>query len=173
MEITITKSTTEKVNVELPYYSKNSCYFFKVIAEDKCIAIHEGLSHCGIEQWFHSGPAFESGELISNESEFNEAFERLSKRLRGEVYTDSVKQKVLDLISHVSPERHITATFTDTTVELDYIVRIQYDKEQDPTISKEPVVTTNQIKIIIDPERIEEQIEEALGEVEEKEIEYE
>ncbi len=85
---------------------------------------------------------------------------------------NEIRQAVQTALSHVDPERHITATFTDTTVELDYIVRIQYDKEQDPTISKEPVVTTNQIKIIIDPERIEEQIEEALREVEEKEIEY-
>ena len=89
-------------------------------------------------------------------------------------YFYTVEQtKVLDLISHVDPERHITATFTEGAVTLDYVVRIQYDKEQDTTISKEPIVTTNQIKIIIDHERIEEQIEEALQEMESKEISYE
>jgi len=89
MEIEVTKSSTVKVEVQLPYYSKTSRHFFKVLGPDRSISIYEGTQSCGIEIRFHTASCFDESNELSSEAEFKEAFERISARLIMETFHTS------------------------------------------------------------------------------------
>ena len=44
MKIQVKKEVIEYVDVELPFYKKSSCHYYKVYSEDKCIQV------CNLEE---------------------------------------------------------------------------------------------------------------------------
>lgn len=76
MELLIKKEIIEKINVELPVYTKSECHNYMVFSDgfkDRCIQIctlknAEAIGIC------HAGLAFDSPpEVNSNEQEFKDA----------------------------------------------------------------------------------------------------
>lgn len=84
MQLTITKSSQETIQIELPYYRKGTAHFFKVVSENSCIRIQEMISACSISSDEFVSLAFQDGISPCTEQEFNEAYGRVSERLRSE-----------------------------------------------------------------------------------------
>ena len=84
----MTKSTTEEIDIQLPYYSKTNVHFFKVIDERSSICIHDGSDSFGIEKRFHTASCFDLDNMPSNKEEFDEAFLRVSEKLSKITYSD-------------------------------------------------------------------------------------
>lgn len=71
------KSTVEtEVEVTLPAYTKSSCHFYKVYSEEKAIVVCtlNGHHEIGLVSPMN---AFHDGHDVSNEEEFNKAFDKI------------------------------------------------------------------------------------------------
>lgn len=70
----------EEIEIQLPYYSKDVCHYFKAFSLAKCISITdmEDSYEIGI---YHSGLAFGSASKVtkSDKDEFEDAFKRVSQ----------------------------------------------------------------------------------------------
>jgi hypothetical protein len=82
-----TITTIEGKEITLPYYTKGGPYFYKVVNEESCLIVcdfthHSNLLHSEIGLK-HVGLAFDGRNTVSDEVEFNEAFNRVSDHLRG------------------------------------------------------------------------------------------
>jgi len=77
-KILLEAQTTRKVVVELPYYSKDSCHYYKINEKGRTIQVTDLDDHFGIQdsyQHFALGEILDVEEIA--ESEFNAAFERV------------------------------------------------------------------------------------------------
>jgi hypothetical protein len=83
MEITITKKvdTIEKINIELPAYYKTLAHQFKIISEQYCIFVTQGINNISIQK-SHSELPFNVNAIESTEQEFNDAFMNVSQQLK-------------------------------------------------------------------------------------------
>ena len=81
MEIKVKKQVEEIHNIELPYYSKTSAHFFKIIRKDLVLKVVDlNADYCGIELSLYCvDSAIEATPCT--EQEFNEAFNRINKCL--------------------------------------------------------------------------------------------
>lgn len=85
MKIEIKESVTKCVEIELPYYAKKGCHFFKLYSEKNCLKVCdlEGHESIGVS---HAGIVFIDNEnKDSNEIEFREAYERVNKTLKSKI----------------------------------------------------------------------------------------
>lgn len=89
MQIEVNTTTKTVVDIELPYYSKTNCHFFKVLAKDKCIKVYEGDDACSIEQYNFLSISVNTDNQPSDAAEFEAAYERISERLRNEALLGS------------------------------------------------------------------------------------
>jgi len=80
IKIESTKTVVTHKEIELPYYSKSICHFYKVYSEKHCISVTDLTEHESICNQ-DSSLAFGSGNKKSNEAEFKKAFDRISKIL--------------------------------------------------------------------------------------------
>ena len=80
IKIETSKKVTSYKEIELPYYSKSICHFYKVYSEKHCISVTDLTEHesIGIH---HSSLALGSDNKKSSEAEFKKAFDRISKIL--------------------------------------------------------------------------------------------
>jgi hypothetical protein len=69
-------SHTIEKEVELPYYRKSNCHFWKVIAKDRVIQVTDAIGSCAIETSVYIGSCLVNSDEDSNEKEFNEAFQK-------------------------------------------------------------------------------------------------
>ena len=77
-------------------------------------------------------------------------------------------------LSHVDKDRCVTGEIVNNTIVLNYVTTIYKDKHADPTLGRDREPETNTLTIAIDSEiPLDVQIEEALQEMERKEIRYE
>lgn len=67
--------TTRKVEVPLPYYSKDSAHHWKVLSPEKCIVVYSGwdLETCGVERSGSVQLAFGDDKVPCTEQEFTDA----------------------------------------------------------------------------------------------------
>lgn len=81
MEIEVTQTTKVKKEVDLPYFSKTSIHYYKVISEKRCLMVHDGSDSCAIEERFYSSCAFNDDCTQCTEQEFVDAFDKVMNRL--------------------------------------------------------------------------------------------
>lgn len=82
MEIKLTKTVEEKVNIKLPYYSKWNHVAFKIISNESVIKVNTGNVMFGIEfQSFIMDNIIDSESVEITESEFNELYFQTQSRL--------------------------------------------------------------------------------------------
>jgi hypothetical protein len=60
MEITITKTILEKVQLELPAYFKNLAHVYKISADETCIQV------CTVDDYFSIGKCHHSLPMVTN-----------------------------------------------------------------------------------------------------------
>ena len=86
MKIKIEKkeSISTFTEVELPYYTKSNCHFFKIYSDKHCIKITElkGYESISIQD---AGLAIGHSDVISNEAEFKKSFRRISNIIKSRV----------------------------------------------------------------------------------------
>lgn len=71
-----------EVEVDLPYFSKNNAYAYKVIDEDTCIGVgYSEYIKCSIGESYVSF-AFDKDMKEITEEEFNELFNQTLKRIQ-------------------------------------------------------------------------------------------
>lgn len=73
--------TEEEVEVELPYYSKNICFAYKVISKEKSIKVCFSATDFGIKESYAS-MAFGDDMEKCTEEEFDNRFSEVSTRLQ-------------------------------------------------------------------------------------------
>lgn len=82
MEIKLTKTVEEKVNIELPYYSKYHHIAFKVISDKEVLKVNTGNSLFGVEYMsFVTDHIFSSESVKITEAEFNELYFQTQSKL--------------------------------------------------------------------------------------------
>jgi hypothetical protein len=83
-EIKIKEVITTYKFVDLPYYSKSNCHFYKVYDVEKCICVTNLGSHESIAI-HHSEMGLNPDLTESNEKEFKEAFDKITKILESKI----------------------------------------------------------------------------------------
>jgi hypothetical protein len=80
--ITKRNYSEEKINIELPYYSKNICYAYKVIDSEKAICVCTASTGVGIAESY-AGQAFNYDCIPCTEAEFEQIFRDVMVVLNG------------------------------------------------------------------------------------------
>lgn len=82
MEVKFTKITEQKVNIQLPYYSKYHHIAYKVINDKDVLKVNTGNVLFGIEyQSFLIDNIFDTESVEITEAEFNELYFQTQSRL--------------------------------------------------------------------------------------------
>ena len=82
MKISFKETIEKEIEIEFPYYSKSTCHFFKVISENESMTVcYLDKYECSIERKCYVTPMSLTSEP-SNEKEFNDAFNKVSKLLK-------------------------------------------------------------------------------------------
>ena len=78
------KTTVTYKEIELPYYAKSNCHFYKVYSPDNTICVTDlgGHESIGI---YNSLLALEHSNKKSNEKEFKKAFDKITKILESKI----------------------------------------------------------------------------------------
>lgn len=79
MKLEIKKELIEYVEVELPFYKKGICHWYKVYQEDRCLRVCDLNNHEEIGL-INNDCAFMSTEDCTKE-EFDQAYEKISNLL--------------------------------------------------------------------------------------------
>jgi hypothetical protein len=84
IKIETKKTTVTYKEIELPYYTKSSCHFYKVYSADNTICVTDlgGHESIGI---YNSSLALEHSNNKSNEKEFKKAFDKITKILESKI----------------------------------------------------------------------------------------
>jgi hypothetical protein len=81
MKLKLTETITKEVEIELPYFSKSACHFYKVYSDISCITVCTLDGNLEISQ-AASSLAFRDGHTeASNEHEFDLAYENVMNAL--------------------------------------------------------------------------------------------
>lgn len=82
MKVEETTKQTKEIEVKLPYYSKSSCHYYKVISEHEAIeaTILNTINQFGIATTYPSS-AFRAGVAQCTEREFEDAFDMALDKL--------------------------------------------------------------------------------------------
>ena len=77
-------TTVEEIEISLPYYCKNICYWYKVISETNAIQVRfSEFTEAGDINFCSASLAFSHKENVQcTEEEFNEKFETVIQQLK-------------------------------------------------------------------------------------------
>lgn len=84
IEIKTIKQVTTSKFVELPYYTKSNCHFYKVYSSTHCVCVTNLEGHYSISI-IDSSIALGSSNKESNESQFKKGFEKVLKAISSEI----------------------------------------------------------------------------------------
>ena len=87
MEITITKTILEKVQLELPAYFKNLAHVYKISADQTCIQV------CTVDDYFSIGKCHHSLPMVTNsQPTTKEFYNQEYKKVLGWVKIENLKK---------------------------------------------------------------------------------
>lgn len=76
-------TTTEEIEISLPYFSKNICHWYKIISDDMAIQVlFSDYRICGNVNLVNSSLAFNDDNEQCTEEEFNEKFDLVIQQLK-------------------------------------------------------------------------------------------